>query len=157
MFNDSRRTDPELLREAFRYFEMGSQGNYAPCCHNAAIMYLYGYGVSPDHDKAYECFEQFVGKIASEGYGEYVQSDYIPTISGVKYKADAIKRGVPLKDAIEMFNDASSLYEWAVYRERDSRPEIVIYFYSRAMLYGHPKAESMLNKYKERISDSKEQ
>jgi flagellar biosynthesis regulator FlbT len=64
---------------------------------------------------------------------------------------------VPLKKAMEMFNDASSLYEWAVYREQDSRPEVVIYFYTRAMLYGHPKAEFKLNKYKERISDTKEQ
>ena len=157
LFTDSRGTDPELLQEALRYFEMGSKGNYAPCCHNAAIMYLYGYGVSPDHDKSYEYFEQFVGKITSEGYDEYVQSDYLSTISGTKYKADAIKRGVPLKKAMEMFNDASSLYEWAVYRERDSRPEVVIYFYTRAMLYGHPKAEFKLNKYKERISDTKEQ
>ncbi len=150
LFKESDRKDQALLEKAFNLFLKGAEGNYAPCNYNVAVMYLYGYGTSPDHEKAYEYFEKYLNKIKAEGYDGYDESDYLGTISGILYKADAIKRGVPLKKAIEEFENASELYAWAYYREKDSRPEIPIYFYTRAAQKGHPKAAERLMAFKER-------
>lgn len=151
LFKDSDRKDQDLLKEAFNLFLKGSDGNYAPCSYNVAVMYLYGYGISPDHEKAYEYFEKYMTRINAEGYAAYDGSDYLSTITGIRYKPDAIKRGVPLKDAIDYFENASDLYDWACFRERDSRPEIPIYFYTRAAQKGHQKAAERLQVFKEKL------
>ena len=155
-FKESDGKDYDLLEKAFNLFLKGATGNYAPCNYNVAVMYLYGYGTSPDHEKAYEYFERYINKITVEGYDGYDRSDYLETIGGIRYKDDAIKRGLPLKTVIEKFENASDLYTWAYYREKDSRPEIPIYFYTRAAKKGHPKAEERLKAFKEKQVSNKE-
>ena len=155
-FKESDDKDYDLLEKAFNLFLKGATGNYAPCNYNVAVMYLYGYGTSPDHEKAYEYFERYINKITVEGYDGYDRSDYLETIGGIRYKDDAIKRGIPLKTVIEEFENASDLYTWAYYREKDSRPEIPIYFYTRAAKKGHPKAEERLKAFKEKQVSNKE-
>ncbi len=155
-FDSANKKNQVLLQGAFRLFQKGAEGNYAPCKYNVAVMYLYGYGTSPNHDMALDYYNRYMEQIAAEGYNEYEKDDYIGTITGMLYKAEATKQGVPLKKAIDEFNQPAELYQWARFRERDSRPEISIYFYTRAMQKGHPKAAERLEAFKKRLQQEPE-
>lgn len=145
---DSKRKDQTLLEQSFKLFEKGAEGNYAPCKYNVAVMYLYGYGVSPNHDLALFYYNKYMEQIKGEAYDDYESDDYIPVLLGRRYRNNSDKHSVPLKVAIDQFNDPSELYDYAFCRERDSRLEIPIYFYNRALQKGHPKAAGRLEALK---------
>lgn len=141
-YDNSDDEDQKLLTQALHFFEIGK--DYAPCKYNLAIMYLYGDGTSPDHDKALDLYNMYIEQIEKEGYADYSEEDYLLTITGFKYNDDATKRAIPLAKELQDFSDPNELYSWAMIRERDSRPEIPIYFYNRAIKLGHPKAAERL-------------
>lgn len=149
----SKQKDDIWIKYAFEFIEIGSKGDYAPCKYNLAVMYLYGYGTLPDHEKALELYNKYIEQISAEGYEEYSKDDYLPTITGTYYYEKARKEGIPLKKALDDFNNRDILYKWAKYRERDRRPEISIYFYTRAAQKGHPKAAEQLEKFKKIIAE----
>lgn len=147
-FDLSKRENEMWLKYAFEVFELGSKGNYAPCKYNLAVMYLYGYGTSPNYEKALDLYNKYIEQISAEGYEDYSDNDYLGTITGTLYYEEATKKGIPLKKVLDNFNDPDKLYQWALFRESDSRPEISIYFYTRATQKGHPKAAERLEAFK---------
>ena len=142
-YNKKGRTEADLEKAA-KMFMKGAEGNYAPCKYNIAAFLLYGYGLSPDHDKAKLYFKRYLDQIEAEGYDEYYKDDYVGTITGTLYREEATKRGIPLQKVIQNFDSPEELYTWARYRERDSRKEIPLYFYQRAAAKGHTKAAERL-------------
>lgn len=152
-FDWSKREDEMWLKYAFEVFDIGSKGNYAPCKYNLALMYLYGYGISPNYEKALELYNKYIEQISAEGYEEYSKDNYLGTITGTLYNEEATKKGIPLKKELDDFNNPDELYQWARFRERDSRPEISIYFYTRAAQKGHPKAAERLEAFKKKIAE----
>lgn len=150
--NKGRHKDEASMAMAAKMFAVGAKGNYAPNKYNLAVMYLYGYGLSPDHDKARLYFQQYLDQIAAEGSEEYSKDDYLSVISGMLYSEDSTKRGVPLRVELGQFEKASQLYQWAVYRERDTKPEVSIYFYERAIAKGHKQAVERLARFKKRLA-----
>lgn len=141
---ESKRKDQTLLEQSFKLFEKGAEGNYAPCKYNVAVMYLYGYGVSPNHELALDYYNKYMEQIKDEVYDDYENDDFIPLLSGARHHNNSGRHSVPSKVAIDLFNDPSELYDYAFCREQDSRLEIPIYFYSRALQKGHPKAAGRL-------------
>lgn len=148
---ESKRKDQTLLEQSFKLFEKGAEGNYAPCKYNVAVMYLYGYGVSPNHDLALYYYNRYMEQLKDEVYDDYESDDYIPILSGARPHNNSDRHNVPLKVAIDQFNDPSELYDYAFCREKDSRPEIPIYFYGRALQKGHPKAARRLEALKKKL------
>lgn len=147
-FDLSKRKNEMWLKYAFEVFEIGSKGNYAPCKYNLAVMHLYGYGTSPNYEKALDLYNKYIEQVSAEGYEDYSDDDYLGTITGTLYYEEATKKGIPLKKVLDDFNNPDELYQWARFRERDSRPEISIYFYTRAAQKGHPKATERLEAFK---------
>lgn len=155
-FEKSDRKDFGLMKKSFDNFKIAADGNYAPAKYNLSIAYLYGYGVTPDHDLALNYYQKYYEQISSEGYYEYGIDDYLSIITGTRYKNDDIMNGSILLMTIEEFKSPELLYTWATYRERDSAPEVVIYFYKRAAQFGHEKAQERLENFLKRINDSRE-
>lgn len=153
-FEMADRKDGINLEYAFKMFEMGSKGSYAPCKYNLAVMYLYGYGTSPNFEKALDLYNKYIEQFSAEGYKEYNPVYYIKIFKAkVNFDKKAILEGIPFKKALEIFDNSINLCKWAQAHEKNRRPEVIIYFYTRAAQKGVPEAAKRLEQFKKKISE----
>lgn len=148
MYDKARKkvgeNDEELLKKMAHLLLVNEKGMYLPTLYNLVIVYTYGYGVTPDHDKAKKYFEQYLSYVEDENPGDYDKDEFLGTISGIAYNHESTFKGAPLKTMLENFDKPGALFNWARYREHDSRPEVWQYFYRRAASLGSEKAASRL-------------
>jgi TPR repeat protein len=152
-YKSSKNRTEELEKKAFDFFAKGAKGNYAPCKYNLAIMYIYGYGTVPDYDKAWEMCEQYINLIRTNNE-YYDQQMYLPLNRILDdYSFWNVKSGLLLLKELEFSDTPQNLYSSAKNSENKGRPEIPIYFYTRAIQEGHPQAAEELEKYKKRLQE----
>lgn len=139
---DKDKRDPEL----FRILSSNEKSQYLPLIYNLAVVYVYGYGIAPDHGKAREYLDLFLELAEDEIIDDYDIKEYIPTVGGKAFSDRDIKSGLRLKSVLDGFESPSMLYNWGHYRQNDAPREVWLYFLKRAAEKGSEKAMERLKK-----------